>query len=58
MNKNQIRDLKISYGDTITIDGLGTYTVEDCGCKYGVIDVFCDTVSECYALTSYADAYN
>lgn len=53
-----MRDLGISYGDTITIDGLGTYVVEDCGCKYGVIDVFCDTVSECYALTSYADAYN
>lgn len=58
MNKGQMSSLGISYGDSIYIDGLGTYTVEDCGCKWGVIDVFCDTVPDCYALTSYADAYN
>lgn len=57
MNRQRMRDLGLSYGDKISIDGLGTYTIFDCGCKYNTIDVFCSTVAECYALTTYADAY-
>ena len=57
MNKSQMNNLGLKYGDQIRIDGLGTYTLEDCGCKSGRIDVFCNSVSECYALPSYLDAY-
>lgn len=47
----------IPYGTRIYIDGFGEYIVNDTGCAYGVVDVFCNTVDECYALTSYADVY-
>ena len=57
MNRSQLDSLGLEWGDTIRIDGLGTYTLEDCGCKSGVIDVFCNSVSACYDLTSHADAY-
>jgi hypothetical protein len=57
MNKSQMNALGLEYGDQIRVDGLGTYTLEDCGCKSGRIDVFCNSVKECYALPSYLDAY-
>lgn len=57
MNRSQLDSLGLEWGDTIRIDGLGTYTLEDCGCGSGVIDVFCNSVSACYDLTSHADAY-
>jgi len=57
MNKSQMNSLGLEYGDQIYVDGLGTYTLEDCGCKSGRIDVFCNSVKECYALPSYLDAY-
>lgn len=57
MNNAQRKELGIEWGDKIFIKGLGTYVVFDCGCKRNVVDVFCDTVSECYALTSHADVY-
>lgn len=57
MNKSQMNSLGLKYGDQIRVDGLGTYTLEDCGCKSGRIDVFCNSVKECYALPSYLDAY-
>jgi hypothetical protein len=57
MNKSQMNSLGLEYGDQIRVDGLGTYTLEDCGCKSGRIDVFCNSVKECYALPSYLDAY-
>lgn len=47
----------LAYGTRIYIDGFGEYIVNDTGCAYGVVDVFCNTVEECYALTSYADVY-
>jgi 3D (Asp-Asp-Asp) domain-containing protein len=57
MNATQRKNLGISFGDKIRIEGLGEYIVEDSGCKSGVIDVFCNSVSACYALTSHADVY-
>ncbi len=51
------RDYGISYGSRIYIEGLGTYTVNDTGCAYGVVDVFCGTESECYQLTSNRKVY-
>lgn len=47
----------IPYGSRIYIEGFGEYVVNDTGCAYGVVDVFCNSVDECYALTSYADVY-
>lgn len=51
------RSYGLPWGTTIYIDGLGYYTLNDCGCSYGVVDVFCDSVSECYDLTSWRDVY-
>lgn len=57
MNSGKMSDLGLDYGDIIYIDGIGTFVLEDCGCAYETIDIFCDSESECYELTSYADAY-
>lgn len=51
------RSYGLPWGTTIYIDGLGYYTLNDCGCSYGVVDVFCDSISECYDLTSWRDVY-
>lgn len=51
------RSYGFEWGTTIYIDGLGYYTLFDTGCSYGVVDVFCNTIPECYALTSYRDVY-
>ena len=45
------------WGTKIYIDGLGTFELFDCGCAYGVVDVFRSSEPECYALTSYRDVY-
>lgn len=45
------------FGTKIYIEGLGTYIVEDRGVGSGVIDVFCNNHSECYAITGYYNAY-
>lgn len=57
MNNNQRKSLGLSWGDQIYIEGLGTYTLFDTGCRWGVVDVFCNTVSECYTLTSDRNVY-
>ena len=51
------RSYGLSWGTTIYIDGLGYYTLFDTGCSYGVVDVFCDSIQECYDLTSWRDVY-
>ena len=51
------RGYDLPWGTTIYIDGLGYYTLNDCGCGYGVVDVFCNSVSECYDITSWRDVY-
>lgn len=51
------RSYGLPYGTKIYIDGMGYFVINDTGCKTGVVDVFCNTVAECYALTSYADIY-
>ena len=57
LNNTQRQELGISYGDKIYIEGLGTYTVVDCGCRYGVVDVWFWTNAEAYAVTGYYDVY-
>jgi hypothetical protein len=51
------RSYGLPWGTTIYIDGLGYYTLFDTGCSYGVVDVFCNTIPECYDLTSWRDVY-
>lgn len=47
----------LPYGTTIYIEGMGYYTLNDTGCDYGVVDVFCNSEDECYNLTSYLNVY-
>jgi len=58
LNNSQRQSLGISYGDKIYIEGLGTYTVMDCGCSWGVVDVWVYTNAEAYTITgNYAVYY-
>lgn len=57
MNSDQRRALGISYGDQIYVEGLGTYTVMDCGCSWGVVDIWLYTNAEAYAITGYYNVY-
>lgn len=57
MNSDQRRALGISYGDQISVEGLGTYTVMDCGCSWGVVDIWLYTNAEAYAITGYYNVY-
>ena len=57
MNSDQRRALGISYGDQIYVEGLGTYTVMDCGCPWGVVDIWLYTNAEAYAITGYYNVY-
>lgn len=45
------------FGTRIYIEGLGEYVVEDRGVGRGVVDVYCNTHAECYALTGYYNVY-
>lgn len=51
------RSYGLPYGTEIYIEGFGNFVINDTGCKTGVVDIFCNTVEECYALTSYANVY-
>lgn len=58
MNDSQRQALGIRYGDRIYVEGLGTYTVMDCGCGWGVVDIWVYTDAEAYAITgNYAVYY-
>lgn len=57
MNAEQRRSLGIRYGDQIYVDGLGTYTVMDSGCGWGVVDIWLYTNSEAYSITGTYDVY-
>lgn len=45
------------FGTQIYIEGLGIYTVEDCGPQGNVIDVLCNNHSECHAITGFYQCY-
>lgn len=57
MNSDQRRALGISYGDQIYVDGLGTYTVMDCGCAWGMVDIWVYTNAEAYSITGNRRVY-
>lgn len=60
MNLSQMRTLGISYGDKIRIEGSkvnGTYTVMDCGCDWGVVDIWVYSDAEAYSITGNGEVY-
>ena len=60
MNLSQMRTLGISYGDKIRIEGSkvnGTYTVMDCGCDWGVVDIWVYSNAEAYSITGNGEVY-
>lgn len=57
LNADQRRSIGIRYGDQIYVDGLGTYTVMDCGCGWGVVDIWVYTNAEAYSITGSYDIY-
>ena len=57
LNNEQRKALGIKYGDYIYVEGLGTYQVMDCGCAYGVVDIWCYSNAEAYAMTGYYNVY-
>lgn len=57
MNDSQRRALGISYGDQIYVEGLGTYTVMDCGCGWGTVDIWVYLNAEAYRITGYREVY-
>lgn len=57
MNNSQRRSLGIKYGDRVYVEGLGTYTVTNCGCDWGVVDIWLYTNAEAYAITGYYNVY-
>jgi len=57
MNNTQRKELGIQYGDTIFVEGLGAYTVADCGCGYDVIDIWVYSDAEAYRITGYYDVW-
>lgn len=46
-----------AFGTRVYIEGLGYYTVEDRGVGAGVVDVYCNNHSECYAITGYREVW-
>lgn len=58
MNAEQRRSLGISYGDYIYVEGLGTYTVMDCGCGWGVVDIWVYSNAEAYSITGSYNVYS
>lgn len=57
MNNQQRKELGIEYGDTIYIKDLGSYQVQDCGCGYGVVDIWMNTNAQAYAITGNYEVY-
>ena len=57
MNNTRRKELGIKYGDKIYVEGLGIFTVADCGCNYNVVDIWVYTNQEAASLTGYRDVY-
>lgn len=57
MNNTRRKELGIKYGDYITVSGIGSLRVVDCGCSYNTIDVYVNSKKEAYSITSYRDVY-
>ena len=57
MNYWQRIGLGIEWGTEIYIEGIGTFTVLDSGCEWGVVDVWVPTNEEAFNMTAYHNVY-
>lgn len=55
MNRGDMKKYGINYGDYIEVVGFGRLQVTDCGCKSGKVDVYCETIADCYKVTRKAE---
>jgi hypothetical protein len=53
MNRTDMRNYGLEYGDKIYIEGIGERVIVDTGCGQGVVDVACDNHENCRAITGY-----
>ena len=59
MNRFEMRELGISYGDYIYVEGLGKYQVADCTADRitNTVDIWVYTNAEAYSITGYREVY-
>lgn len=53
MNRADMRNYGLEYGDKIYIEGIGERVIVDTGCGQGVVDVACDNHQRCNDITGY-----
>lgn len=53
MNRTDMKNFGLEYGDKIYIEGIGEREIVDTGCGQGVVDVACDSHESCRAITGY-----
>ena len=53
MNRTDMKNFGLEYGDKIYIEGIGERVIVDTGCGQGVVDVACDSHESCNAITGY-----
>jgi hypothetical protein len=53
MNRTDMKNYGLEYGDKIYIEGIGERVIVDTGCGQGVVDVACDSHESCRAVTGY-----
>lgn len=57
MNADHRWSLGIRYGDQIYVEGMGTYTVMDSGCDWGVVDIWVYSNAEAYNITGFREVW-
>lgn len=53
MNRTDMKNFGLEYGDKIYIEGIGEREIVDTGCEQGKVDVACDSHESCFAITGY-----
>lgn len=53
MNRTDMKNFGLEYGDKIYIEGIGERVIVDTGCGQGVVDVACDSHQSCNDITGY-----
>jgi 3D (Asp-Asp-Asp) domain-containing protein len=47
----------LPWGTKIYVEGFGIYTLNDCGCARGIVDIYCNTLKECADVTTYRNVW-
>jgi 3D (Asp-Asp-Asp) domain-containing protein len=53
MNRTDMKNFGLEYGNKIYIEGIGERVIVDTGCGQGVVDVACDSHESCNDVTGY-----